>query len=134
MQHDLENLRKRLKSNPIYALSLGSRELFHSNFLGWMFENYPHTIATVYDGALPKDFIVKREESNFDLKIDFTEKDVHHAVIIEVKVKDAPRLDQLVRYDQKLKKLSDDGVVVHKFLLSLYPSAEGRLFCLMGLI
>jgi hypothetical protein len=32
---------KILKTSPVYAMSLGSHELFHSNFWAWMMDNHP---------------------------------------------------------------------------------------------
>ena len=117
----LSEIKKRLDSNPIYALSLGSRELFHSNFLEWLLKNYPPMIAALVEGPIPEqEKIIKRERDNFDLVISFGDKDALQSFVIEIKVKDAPRLDQIERYDKKLKdKISRYGENPQKILLSL---------------
>jgi len=66
-----------LRSSPLFNLSLGSKELFHSNFLAWLFELYPRELG----GALSR-FLkdrsgdvaitnVLRELKNRDLTIHF---------------------------------------------------------------
>ncbi len=124
---ELADLEKRLKSNPIYALSLGSRELFHSNFLGWLFEQYPPMIGAIYDGPVSGKVTTERETSNLDLIVEFGEPDERQFLVVEVKVKDAPRLDQLRDYDEKIQKAIKAGTYIgklHKVLLSLVPAPE----------
>lgn len=124
---DILKSHKRLKENPIYALSLGSRELFHSNFLKWMFDKYPLMVGVLIEGCKPEDgfepknTVVAREEKNLDLIVRFKAGDALQAIVIEVKVKDAPRLDQLKKYDDKIEEhfKSDSARKVHKVLLSL---------------
>jgi hypothetical protein len=110
-------LKNQLKANPIFALSLSSRELFHSNFLGWMFETYPQMIAAVYDGPVSNIHNVFREKKNLDLVIEFGPQETPEVIVIEIKVKDVPKLEQLTRYDEKIAKDYKDNV--HKILLSL---------------
>jgi len=115
---ELSKIVAALKDNPIYALSLGSRELFHSNFLGWMFEKYPTMIGVVYGGAVTGDVTVRREWHNLDLVITFDAVDERHAIVIEIKVKDVPRQEQLNSYDETVKRILP-GFTAHKILLSL---------------
>lgn len=123
MESGIAELVGRLRGNPIYSLSLGSRELFHSNLLGWMFEKYPHTISILAGPVAPSWIEVEREKNNLDLLIRFAEADLRRAIAVEVKVKDAPRLEQLREYDEKIKKEQEAGGLleysVRKVLLSL---------------
>jgi hypothetical protein len=94
MASEIAELAERLKSNPVYCLSLGSRELFHSNFLGWMFEKYPHTLSILTGPVAPDWIKVERERKNLDLLITYGQADECHAVVVEIKVKDTPPLCQ----------------------------------------
>lgn len=86
----INDIVKNLKTNPVFNMSLSSKELFHSNVLAWLLDQYP-------DGELAELFIpegyavlrVLREWKNFDLfiicakkedkellsEIDFSEED-----------------------------------------------------------
>ena len=72
---ELSDLIKELEKNPIYAMSLSSKELFHSNFLSWLltFEQYSHYISNLKNFFSIEDddeiFYVFREKYNFDLLI-----------------------------------------------------------------
>ena len=72
---ELSALIKELEENPIYAMSLSSKELFHSNFLSWLltFEQYSHYISNLKNFFSIEDddeiFYVFREKYNFDLLI-----------------------------------------------------------------
>jgi len=106
---------KRLKDSPIFSMSLGSKELFHSNFLAWLTENYPSEMADLFtdlinqskpsEPILPykveKGVRVKREERNIDLAITF---DGDRRIIIENKVKSVPYPEQLDEYYEKTEK------------------------------
>ena len=39
---------KKLKNSTLFNLSLGSKELFHSNFLGWLAENYSLEVGSIF--------------------------------------------------------------------------------------
>lgn len=121
MLEELGKIRDRLKKNPIYALSLGSRELFHSNLLGWIFEQYPDFLQAIYSGPVPENITVQREKSNFDLLIEFPKESLLAAIIVELKIKDVPRADQLEDYTEKLASLFPEPKRVKRVLLSLAP-------------
>ena len=38
MDKELSTIIKELKQNPLFAMSLGNKELFHSNFWAWIME------------------------------------------------------------------------------------------------
>ncbi len=116
-----------LRSSPLFNLSLGSKELFHSNFLAWLFELYPRELG----GALSR-FLkdrsgdvaitnVLRELKNRDLTIHFGNG---QELVIENKVKSLPYIEQLTLY-------STDAQPHQNFvLLSLVPppfSKDGRI-------
>ncbi len=68
-----------LKSNPIFQLSLASKELFHSNFLYWLSQDeklkglFQKVISSLCDNKIIwndlGDYVVLREYKNFDLCI-----------------------------------------------------------------
>lgn len=120
----LEDLKKRLRENPIYNLSLGSRELFHSNFLAWLLETYPQMLEALTGKEQTTSVEVKREERNLDLIIDHELSGQAFSTVVEVKVKDAPRPEQLMEYDQTIEDMKKKGQVkqhTRKILLTLVP-------------
>jgi hypothetical protein len=126
MTSEISELKGRLKANPAYYMSLGSRELFHSNLLGWMFEKYPRTVSILMDPVAsdwsPDRIKVERERKHLDLLITYSRADECHAVVVEVKVKDVPAAKQLAAYDGEIKKLAESslrGYAVRKVILSL---------------
>lgn len=67
-----------LKDNPIFQLSLASKELFHSNFLYWLGVNehlkgfFVQVIFGLSDGVVNlsgMSYVVKREQGKFDFCI-----------------------------------------------------------------
>lgn len=118
------NIYSGLKRSPLFNLSLSSKELFHSNFLAWLAEQYPESFRTVFED-LGCDFFgcdkfeVKREYQNLDLCLLTPKPDEKVFFILENKVKSLPRLDQLKEYDQKKIKKHDLLQKKNKILLSL---------------
>lgn len=43
---------KELEKLPIFHMSLSSKELFHSNFLGWILENYQEEMVIFFESEL----------------------------------------------------------------------------------
>lgn len=92
-----------LKASPIFNLSLSSKELFHSNFIAWICENYPlefgNLICNKFNLNIDNHKIIstKREAKNLDLIIEFKNK----KVVIENKVKSSPNKEQLISYKSK---------------------------------
>lgn len=126
-------LKKKIEKSPMFQLSLGSKELFHTNFLYWLSKAEPNAfwrimgsfgIKTDDKGSL----VVKREWEHFDLSI------VHETVkkkkgkdvkivdnivaVIENKVKSIPRIKQLKKYNQEIEKVNKDNEC-KKILLAL---------------
>lgn len=92
-------------------MSLGSRELFHSDFLSWLFEEYPRALERVFDLSV-EDCKIAREEQNLDLVVRDGETPV---LIVENKVKSYPDFAQLQRYSAKLPDVDK------RYLLTLVP-------------
>ncbi|MEP5152535.1 hypothetical protein [Planktotalea sp.] len=88
-----------LTKSPMQRMSLGSRELFHSDFLSWLFETYPATLFAAFDVQLAA-CRVDREKRGLDITV--CERGSHRPLlIIENKVKSYPDRAQLERYNAK---------------------------------
>lgn len=105
-----------LKVNPIFKMSLGSKELFHSNFLEYLWdvdqEEFKKLINDVYPNTFDTNtnYLLGREKKNFDICIYHKikgqrggEKDVYD-LIIENKVKSIPYKEQLDEYNNEAIK------------------------------
>lgn len=103
-----------LKNSPIYAMSLGSHELFHSNLWAWLMQNYKKSIKDVFGFEIEEDAVksVEREAKNIDITITTNDEQKY---IIENKFKSIPYKAQLEIYKEKLGK---------KF-------AKGKLACIV---
>jgi hypothetical protein len=96
---------KALKESTLFNFSLGSKELFHSNFIAWLAEKYPSEIGKIFseyiNEAKPTDFSISpplREKENIDLIFTYKEGQM---LIIENKVKSLPYIEQLTEYSKK---------------------------------
>ena len=132
-------LKEEIEKSPMFQLSLGSKELFHTNFLYWLWKAEPNAfwiimskfgIKTDDKGSLA----VKREWEHFDLSI------VHETVkkkrgkdvkivdnivaVIENKVKSIPRIKQLDNYNKEIEKVNKD-YECKKILLALIDPGFG---------
>ena len=113
---DLTETIKELKDNPIFRMSLGSKELFHSNFMEFLWDlNRTAFLAMVNDffdnlnkiENLNNDCYYEfgREVENFDICV--FHKEGHKRIydlIIENKVKSIPYKEQLDGYWEKVSK------------------------------
>lgn len=107
MNNNIETLVKELKQSPTYAMSLGSKELFHSNFWAWLFENEGTILQGNYiDIFFPPEesnkknnrkAIIKREEKHRDISIHLGKE----LYVIENKLKSHLFEDQLERYSSE---------------------------------
>ena len=87
----LSRLMGRLDSDVLFTMSLGSKELFHSNMLGWYLRCFPALRAALLDAwevpAHPADpdlhLQVLRESQHFDLMV---HEPGRRALVIENKV------------------------------------------------
>ena len=105
----IQNALDALNANPMFHMSLASKELFHSNFLYWLWKLDANKFLTLLDKLSggedsfckmnPKTIEVKREYQHFDLCV--LEKD-KPLLVIENKVKSIPYVEQLNEYTGKL--------------------------------
>ncbi len=104
-----------LNDNPIFRMSLGSKELFHSNFLAFLWDlDRDSFISMINDKLLENEALslddrskyeLSRETKNFDILISHKDKDGNRVVydlVIENKVKSVPYLSQLNDYVEKV--------------------------------
>ena len=121
-----------LGESPLFNFSLGSKELFHSNFLAWLGEN--KSTRNIFIQILEKCFFnnnrpdwidgfknnaskfeILREYKHFDLCI--RDKDNEKLVLVlENKVKSIPSLEQIERYTEDIPEKNENTSLV---LLSL---------------
>lgn len=129
---ELEQIASELKKSPMFQLSLSSKELFHSNFLYWIWKSSPQIFRNIIEqiyGTInknnqkepliwPIEFDVKREYLHYDLCI-VDKSNERPFLIIENKIKSIPRKDQLNRY----KKENEKAICI---LLSLVTDFVGK--------
>lgn len=126
MSQKYENAVDYLKTSPMFNLSLSSKELFHSNFLYWIYIVNRDAFRALL-GAIgiktddwDENWEARREHLNFDLcVIDKSNEKIF--AVIENKVKSIPTAEQLAKYNEKIKKRFGD-VCVPKILLALTES------------
>lgn len=95
---EIESIFINLKKSPIFAISLSSKELFHSNFWAWLIE-YKNEFAKVFfQDIQSENLIVQREVGNRDLTI----ISGNSYYIIENKLKSLPDEKQIKRYQQEV--------------------------------
>lgn len=104
-----------LKSSPVFNMSLGSKELFHSNIWAWMMENFKEDAGKFFspflDGFNGEAYSiskVEREKENADLVITFSNG---KKLVIENKIKSLPNIMQLESYGKK-KEFSDSSFLL----------------------
>lgn len=135
---ELEELHK----NPMFRISLGSKELFHSNFLAFLWDCDKQASLNVINDLLPKGkkinvnellgkegLTIYREKENLDLCICHTENNKECIdIVIENKVKSIPYIEQLDEYRQTAAKPQyKNSTAVTYILLTLadvFPNKE----------
>ena len=116
---------EKLKNNPIFHLSLSSKELFHSNFLAWLAENKntQTLFKKILSTWLGEDTFnyntdcmeVKREYKNFDFSIcekiinDKESKTGRIRLVLENKFKSIAYKAQLENYQKKVDALNEEA-------------------------
>ena len=99
---------KFLKESLLYQMSLGSKELYHSNVWAWLIENDPKFIKVFfrdYDENIYEFESVSREYKDRDLTIWFHKKEDandKYYYVIENKIKSLQSEDQLKKYTEDL--------------------------------
>ena len=94
---------EKLKSSPLYNLSMANKELFHSNFLAWFGNCYKEDFKKLFNNLLEDGwpegldkFTVKREYKHYDITI--VDSENKPRILIENKVKSVPINKQLQGY------------------------------------
>ncbi len=132
MNNDFEELCKSLKKNPMYYFSLASKELFHSNFIAWLYEenkiqsfieDFLKSKGKINDDDKLEFESIHRELNNFDIVFQCKINSIETNIIIENKVKSYPSVDQLVKYEDRAKEFNCDCIFI---LLTLDYSNHGR--------
>jgi hypothetical protein len=132
---------EKLQNNFLFQLSLGSKELFHSNLIAWLLEQKNEQeeqklflyFINKFGGA---DFSevkieqisnikITREEGNLDLMLKWEQNNICFFIIIENKMKSLPSIKQLHEYDKKVTTIEKTNKtinkVVKKLLLTPFP-------------
>ncbi len=120
----ITNYYEDLKNSPLFAFSLGSRELFHTNYLAWLFEQDNAFIEAMFGVEIAKSTTpeICRELHNIDLLIKYqTLEGKTSTLAIEVKVKDIAKESQLKNYDTTL---SEKYELIEKWLITLAPVSK----------
>ena len=110
----MKNYYEKLEENPLFQMSLGSKELFHSNFLYWLYIKYPNYFGEIFQKLSGNEELgtfknkikngekernaCSRETKNIDLTIEY-ENDI---IYVENKVKSNASQNQLKDYKDKL--------------------------------
>lgn len=111
-QHDNRSTLDELKDSPLFAISLASKELAHSNFWKWLLDikdsEERHPFIKVfkpdfYESGRECTFLeVEREKFNFDLYITYKDENGRsRSLVIENKIKAIADKSQLIRYQNK---------------------------------
>lgn len=122
MSDKFENTLNDLSENPMFRLSLGSKELFHSNFLAFLWDCNKQAFLNMLNDLLPEgekinEWFFKKEElltlcrekDNLDISIRHTEnKKEIIDIVIENKVKSIPYKEQLQKYKDKVTDHQND--------------------------
>ncbi len=114
-----------LKGLPIFNMSLSSKELFHSNFIGWILETYPVEMGKKFSEVLDlekneKIVNVQREKNNIDLSFELGDT----LVLIENKVKSIAYKEQLNKYSKH--KIPKDKKAKYILLSLKEPTFIGK--------
>jgi len=115
-----------LKSSPVFAMSLGSKELFHSNFWAWIIEQeygkefihvfFPNFVLEQFDKC-------EREDKNRDLVI-YDKNGKQY--IIENKIKSYPNKKQLEDYEKETGESFAFGVITGLIEPPFIPGEKWR--------
>jgi hypothetical protein len=111
----LTGISDQLAELPLFHFFLAGRELFHSNFLYWMFRSRASEICDLFGLSADAGVFVEREKRNIDLTVSQGEK---HRLFIENKFKAAVDEEQLERYEHDIEKRQFDEVSNGKVILS----------------
>ena len=104
---------KTLKDSLIYQMSLGSKELYHSNVWAWIIEQDPMAITAfgIEDSLAKRVKRVGREEGDRDISIYLDDDKAGPVIVIENKLKSIPNCEQLKKYQNALGDRFYGGVL-----------------------
>ena len=124
------NLIQDLQESLIYKMSLGSKELYHSNIWAWII-NREHSFVNAFTIDVPTDLKliqVTREEKNRDLTLWYGKSSKREkAIVIENKLKAIPTKVQLGKYKEELKDTFYKGILTG-FIEPNFKLPEGWVF------
>jgi hypothetical protein len=110
-----------LKKDPLFYLFLSSKELFHSNFWFWLSEKNKSEAYKLFSSTLIPNPFYEREKKSKEKELDniivdllISDKD-KPAVVIENKVKDFPKIQQLELIQKYYKDPNIEFVLVSLF-------------------
>lgn len=117
-----------LHRNPVFHMGLASKELFHSNFLGWLLGESPETAEIVLGKWLRPDkkqvkFLVQQEYEHLDLVVwvpGFA------PVVIENKLFKTLPPNQLLGYNEKLQQPESELQGSTRIALTLLGPENGQ--------
>lgn len=114
MNEEYKTLISRIKKSPLFPMSLGSMELFHSNVWRWLMEENKKYIKVFFENFTTisdNDKIeIKREYKHTDICIEYNKKNY----IIENKIKSILSEEQLKNYSDIFKSF-ENGKYVFPF-------------------
>ena len=109
------NIVDKLNKSPLFAMSKGSMELFHSNFWSWLINEIDneYVLAFVKDRMIDFNNIknTEREKKHTDILINYGKQ----AIVIENKIKSLPYKNQLKKYEESIDKKFYFGVCVYPY-------------------
>lgn len=107
----LQDLVQEFTADLLFALSLGSKELFHSNLLGWLAERHRgvgDALLGLWDPERPVSAVgARREWQHLDLVLDELTASGDHGptrVVVENKMFALPDLEQLRKYGSTVRQ------------------------------
>ncbi len=119
---NLSELINDLSKNVMFRLSLGSKELFHSNFWAWLLNEYGNKATKIFQENCDNDICdVCREMSHTDLSFESN----GNLIIIENKFKSYPNLEQLQRYAYENCDNGLDHIILVSYFEPTFLSANG---------
>ena len=157
LKSNYDNAIEYLKTSPMFNLSLSSKELFHSNFLYWIWKLNPNAFKCLIAELLnvspdslkwENEWEVVREYNSFDLGVKYCDTESNNEetgarkirygdvlLVIENKVKSIPYKAQLKKYVDKVNELygkrrKGDAGNVRYILLTLpthFPNAPKEI-------
>ena len=137
----MDTIKNSLKANPIFSMSLGSKELFHSNFLEYLWcvdehafikmindiycANKESNIPPLLQTSSEKVYKIGREIENFDICVYHKDSNnIVYDIVIENKVKSVPYKEQLDGYVEKAKNKSKNCKFVLLSLTERFPNKD----------